>query len=205
MLSGDLKNSINVDQLHVSLLANKADRLQGKKYVVVIHDGSDLRKPEREKLEALGWVKDLDGQWIRGYGSFKSVLVDVQTAKLELLRCTPYSNGDPAFLSKKEAKDYEQGQLQDARRRKEIEALLESKAHYNLETITRDHISSVHQAIKATAPDCLIIHVLDRGFDDQALFDYRRLLCDPNAQARQGRSRREAYHQGLRSRNGESL
>jgi hypothetical protein len=178
MLSGDLKNSIKSEQLNVSLLANKAHRLQGKKYVVVIHDGSDIRKPESEKLEALGWVKDLDGQWIRGYGSFNSVLVDISSAKLELLRCTPYSNGDPLFVSKQEAKDYEQGQLKDARRRKEIEALLESKQHYNLETITRDHIASVHQAIKAASADCLIIHVLDRGFDDEALFDYITDLGD---------------------------
>jgi hypothetical protein len=42
----------------VSLPAHKADSLQGKKYVVVIHDSSDIRKPESEKLEALGWVKD---------------------------------------------------------------------------------------------------------------------------------------------------
>lgn len=133
MLSGDLKNSIDVEQLNVSLLANQAASLQGKKYVVVIHDGSDIRKPESAKLESLGWVKDLDGKWIRGYGSFNSVLVDVQTAKLELLRCSPYSNGDPAFLSKAEAKDYEQGQLKNPARRKEIEALLESKQHYNLD------------------------------------------------------------------------
>ena len=178
MLSGDLKNSINVAHLNVSLLANKADSLQGKPYVVVLHDGSDIRKPDSEKLEALGWVKDLNGKWIRGYGSFNSVLVDVQTAKLELLRCTPYSNGDPLFLSKQEAKDYEQGQLKDATRRKAIEALLESKQHYNLESITRDHITSAHQAIKAANADCLIIHVLDRGFDDEALFDYITDLGD---------------------------
>jgi len=54
MLSGDLKHSIHVEQLNVSLLSNKADVLQGKGYVVVIHDGSDMRKPESEKLEALG-------------------------------------------------------------------------------------------------------------------------------------------------------
>jgi len=178
MLSGHLKNSINLTQLNVSLLADKADSLRGKPYVVVIHDGSDIRKPESKKLESLGWVKDLDGKWIRGYGSFNSVLVDVKTARLELLRCTPYSNGDPLFVSKQEAKDYEQGQLKDATRRKEIEALLDSKQHYNLESITRDHIASVHQAIKAASPDCLIIHVLDRGFDDEALFDYITDLGD---------------------------
>jgi hypothetical protein len=178
MLLGDLKNNINVDQLDVSLLAGKSDRLRGRKYVVVIHDGSDIRKPESEKLEALGWVKGLDGKWIRGYGSFNSVLIDISSTKLELLRCTPYSNGDPAFLSKKEAKDYEQGQLKDSTRRKEIEVLLESKQHYNLESITRDHIASVHQAIEAADADCLIIHVLDKGFDDEALFDYITDLGD---------------------------
>jgi hypothetical protein len=92
------------------------------------------------------------------------VLVDVETARLEVLRCTAYSNGDPLFLSKKEAQGYEQGQLKHATRRKEIEVLLES--------ITRDHITSVHQAIKAASPDCIIIHMLDRGFDDEALLEY---------------------------------
>lgn len=178
MLSGELKNSINFEQLNVSLLADKAESFKGRPYVVVVHDGSDIRKPESEKQEALGWVKDLAGKWIRGYGSFNSVVVDVPTAKLELLRCTPYSTGDPVFVSKQERKDYEQGQIKDSARRKQIEALLESKQAYNLESITRDHISSVHQAIKALTPDCLIIHVLDRGFDDESLFNYITDLGD---------------------------
>lgn len=79
---------------------------------------------------------------MRGYSSFNSLLVDVQTAKLDLLPCTPYRNGDPDFLSKQEEKDDEQGQLKDSTARKQIEALLNSKQHYNLEQITREHISS---------------------------------------------------------------
>jgi hypothetical protein len=178
LLNGSLKNGISLGKLQSSQLKNFNATLNGKSYVVVVHDGSDIRKPNAEKMENIGWVKSLTGDLVRGYSTLNSIAVFIKEGDVRLLRCTPYSNKEPSFISKKEMKHYETGQIKDPLRRKEIEDLLEKEQEFNTDSLIRKHIKEIHQSIKAENPDCLIVHVLDRGYDSENLFAYIDELGD---------------------------
>jgi hypothetical protein len=104
LVNGHLKNTVDVEKLNSSLLVHQVAKHAGKPNLSFIYDGSDLRKGESEKLENLGWVKSLSGQWIRGYSSFNSIVLDRKKGVVGLLSSIPYSNRDPLFLSEKERK-----------------------------------------------------------------------------------------------------
>ncbi len=105
-----------MDKLNISLLANATAFLKEKAYVPVVHDCSALRKPFSEELEGLGKVKDLDGKLVNGYDSFESIAVSFRGSRLRLLQCTPFSNGDEAYVSQQECRAIENGQLKDKER-----------------------------------------------------------------------------------------
>jgi len=178
LINGNLVNVLDVEKMNENLLINSLSRLSGELRVFVIYDGSDIRKPESEKLENLGLVRDLDGKFVRGYQTMNCVMIDNQTGTLKLLNCQPYSNNDPKFVSEKELKLYEKGKLTDEKRRLEIEENLETEDNYNSKQIIRQQILKVHNKIKETNPEIVIIHVLDRGFDSEGIFNLIEELGD---------------------------
>lgn len=178
LLNGELKNVVDVEKINSTALNNSLEHLVGKYCVIIIHDVSDIRKPESDKLECLGWVRDLEGHWIRGYSAYCSVMINPSTKHLNLLSCVPYSNGDPDFVSETELAQFEKGKLQDQQRAKDIEQALEAKDNYNSKSICKKQIISIHNAIKAINPDIVIIHLLDRGYDSQELMDLLDILGD---------------------------
>jgi Transposase DDE domain len=178
MLNGSLVNGIDVSKLNESLLITKIGLFSGQKHVVLVHDGSDIRKPHSEDLECLGWVRDLNGKWIRGYSTLNSVCVNLKSKAVDLLRCTPYSSAESNFVSQEELKKYETGQIKDATRRKEIEFLLKEGLNFNYKKILFEHIQALHDAIKAAHPDMMIIHVFDRYQDDKEIFEFVHQLGD---------------------------
>jgi Transposase DDE domain len=179
MLNDSLVHGVTTEKLNESLLSSQILRFAGKSYVVLVHDESDIRKPYAESMECVGWVRDLTGKWVRGYHTLNTVCVDLQgTKSVDLLRCTPYSTNLPSFVSKSEEKLYETGQLKDKVRRAEVEALLTSDTHINYKKILFSHIQHLHDALKAQYPDVMIIHVLDRYYDDQEVFEFIANLGD---------------------------
>ena len=146
--------------------------------VVVIYDGSDIRKSESEKMENLGWVRDLEGKFIHGYQTMNCVMIDNDAKKVKLLYCTPYSNKDPKFVSEKEMKLFEKGKLTDKDRQTEIEEFLELEDNYNSKKIIKEQILAVHNKIKEVNPEIVIIHVFDRGFDSEDIFNFIDKLED---------------------------
>ncbi len=178
LINGEMVNTLTVELLNKNLLINSVSCLQGQQRVVVIHDGSEIRKPESEQMEHLGWVQALNGNWVKGYKTFDSVLIDNQKGTIKLLSCTPYSNADPKFVSQAEMVAYEKGKLADVARKKEIENLLETQDNYNSKKICLDQIKAIHDQIKKVNPEIVIIHVLDRGFDSEEIFDYIDSLGD---------------------------
>jgi hypothetical protein len=62
MLDGSLKNIVDMDKLNVNLLANSSSFEDKKAYAVILHDPSDIRKPDSGKFESLGIVKALEGK-----------------------------------------------------------------------------------------------------------------------------------------------
>jgi len=178
MINGSLKNGIDTTKLNSSILQSKIPFFSEVSYVVLVHDGCDIRKPYSESLEHLGWVRDLDGKWVRGYSTLNSIRVDMQGSSVDLLCCTPYSSELPEYVTQKERKLYETGQLRDAERRNEIEKLLAQGLDTNYKKILFSQLQSLHDSIKSSYPDMMIIHVLDRYQDDKEVFEYISNLGD---------------------------
>ena len=172
MLNGQLKNTVDVSKLNVSLLAQSVDFLRGKQHLSILHDPSDIRKPESKSLAHLGWVKDLNGKWIRGYRTFNSVCLDLSSKQVRLLACTPYSSKAPDYVSKTVLQKYEKGRLKDETECDRIGQALAQNSHYNLSSITRSQIQDIHDQFKSVRPTIVLTHILDREFVDFELMNW---------------------------------
>lgn len=91
-LDGQAKNFLNDQQINAALFENGVTRLAAKDELLVIHDGSDIRKQYASKLDDLGKVRDLNGKIINGYSSFNSIVVDLNGKDITLLNTEIYSN-----------------------------------------------------------------------------------------------------------------
>jgi hypothetical protein len=173
LLNGSLKTVVNVSKLNISMLQNNEEEFRNKECLVIVHDGSDIRKKYSEELECLDKVRDLDGNIINGYPTFNSVLIDLPNQKIRLLQSTPYSSQDKNYLSSTKLKDYVEGKLLKAER-EEVESLVESGNWYNHQTIVENHVKKIDESIRAVNPDATIVHIYDRGHDNIDLFEYHQ-------------------------------
>lgn len=171
LLNGSLQTIVDVSKLNVSLLANSVDFFKDKAYIVVLHDGSDIRKRWTKKSESLDFVRDLKGKLIPGYPTFNSVAIDLKGRQLQLLQSTPYSTKDKSYLSQTDIMDYQTNKLLKSRR-KEVEDLLESGNWYNHNSIVNTHVDRINRQIRSVNPEAIVIHVYDRGHDSVALFQH---------------------------------
>ncbi len=178
MLNGELKNVLDADKINKAMGLAAVNTQEGKYHVYVIHDESDIRKPESKVLENLGVVRDLKGNWIPGYSTYNIILVEPDSSQVHLYSCVPYSNSDPNFVSKREMELFIKGKLQDVERKKEIEAILTANNNYNSKSICLEQIKQVHADLKEVNPEISIVHVLDRGFDDKEVFELIHSLGD---------------------------
>ena len=78
LLNGSLQTIVDVSKLNVSLLANSVDFLKDKVYIIVLHDGSDIRKRWSKAPENLDFVRDLEGKLIHDYPTFNSIAIDLK-------------------------------------------------------------------------------------------------------------------------------
>lgn len=178
MLNGNLLNGIDSNELNISLLQSKLSRISDKDYVVFVHDGCDIRKAYSKDLAHLGWVRSLEGKWIRGYSTLNTVCVAMQSPQVDLLYCSPYSSELPEYVSQKERKAYETGQLKDPVRHTEIEELLAKGLDISYKKVLFAQIKAVSEAVKSKPPEMMVIHVLDRYQDDKEVFEYIESLGD---------------------------
>jgi len=95
------KNVIKDQQISDALLANGIMKLADKDELLVLHDGSDIRKKYASQLESIGKVRDLDGGIINGYNSFNSVAVDLHGKLVTPIATEIYSNREEQFVSQK--------------------------------------------------------------------------------------------------------
>ena len=96
------KNVINDKKISDALLANGIMKLADKDELLVLHDGSDIRKKYACQLESIGKVRDLDGDIINGYNSFNSVAVDLHGKLVTPIATEIYSNREEKFVSQKD-------------------------------------------------------------------------------------------------------
>lgn len=171
LLNGSLQTVVDVSKLNVSLLVNSVDFFKNKVYIIVLHDGSDIRKPWSKELEHLDVVRDLEGKLIAGYPTFNSIAIDLQGKQLRLLQSTPYSTKEKTYLSQTDINDYHANKLLK-QRRGEVKSLLDSGDWYNHNSIVHTHVNQINAQIRQVNPHAIVIHVYDRGHDSVALFQH---------------------------------
>ena len=147
LLSGRLKNSLTPERINEQTLGIGLSKLSFKNWVEIIHDGSDIRKPYSKVLPHLTKVKSLEKQMVNGYNTFNSIVISDLNKQVHLLASTPYSSSDP---------NYNQT----------------IGAGFNQDDIVFNQIKQTDEALKTQFPDVKVRHLLDRGHDDQALFEF---------------------------------
>jgi hypothetical protein len=146
LLSGRLKNSLNPEAINEQTLRAGLSNLSFKNRVELIHDGSDIGKPYSKELPHLAKVQSLEKRMVNGYNTFNSVVINDLDRQLHLLASTPYSSSDP---------NYNQT----------------TGAGFTQNDIVFGQIKQTDQALKIQFSDIKVRHLLDRGHDDQALFE----------------------------------
>jgi len=173
----EAKNVLDDKKISAALLESGVAKLAGKNELLVLHDGSDIRKQYSNKLEELGKVRDLDGSIINGYSSFNSVAVDLRGKEVTLLGSEVYSNRGEDFISQADLKFISKPLAKKATpeqktRYEELKVKAEASEYYNSALVMRQQLQKVSQALKQTNPEQSITHVIDRGGDDEALFEF---------------------------------
>ncbi|WP_139806682.1 transposase [Deinococcus hopiensis] len=92
------RTELNAETLTERLQAQGAERVAGEAEVVVVLDGSDLRKPHSQKLEHLDVVRDLKGNLVPGYHTLNAIGL-TPDGRQSLLYHRTYSTRSPGFLS----------------------------------------------------------------------------------------------------------
>jgi hypothetical protein len=137
---------ISVVETNNILIEKGAASFIGDPYVVLLHDESNIRKEYSEKMEALGKVKALDGGLVNGYHTLNSVALGQDC--IHLLSCTPYSTKEEDY--KNEA----------------------SENNFDGKSVLLDQLKNISVGFKKKSPTAVLIHIIDRGEDDQNVFDY---------------------------------
>lgn len=169
------KNVINDQQISDALLANGIMKLADKDELLVLHDGSDIRKKYASQLESIGKVRDLDGGIINGYNSFNSVAVDLHGKLVTPIATEIYSNREDKFVSQKDlkliSKPLSKKANEDDRLHYEaIQVKVKNQDYLNSTLVAKRQIQWVSEQLKKDNPSKKLTHVIDRGSDDNDLF-----------------------------------
>lgn len=172
MLDGSLKTTVTTEKINLCLLAEQSEYFRSKDYHIIVHDPSNIRKPESSKSEYLSQVKDLDNRIVNGYMTYNCVAVDLKTSPIHLIRCVPYSTEQPEYVTQEELQLMADGKLPDKEREKQINELEKQGKTFNLRTLTFDAAKVIGEQIHKDNPKAEVIDVYDRGFDYHQLFEY---------------------------------
>ena len=178
LLNGKLKSVLDDTKISRALRKRSVAALADKKRLILLHDPSDIRKPEAAKMAHLGTVRDLSGNLISGYSSFNTVATTPDGTDLQLVDTTPYSNGDPHFVTQAELSAFKSGKLQESEaastqlRCQQIARYLEEESHLNQVLVTQAQLQRIHDAFKQAHPEVILCHVLDRQFDGEPTFTF---------------------------------
>lgn len=173
----EAKNVINDKRISEALLANGIRKLAGRDELLVLHDGSDIRKKYAKQLESLGKVRDLDGHIINGYNSFNSVVVDLQGRSVTPIATEIYSNRSEEFVGQKDlkfiSKPLSKKATEEQKLRYEVlQARVAKGAYLNTTLVSKRQIKHLSEQLKKDNPCKKLTHVIDRGSDDNELFTF---------------------------------
>lgn len=139
--------------------------------VYVLHDASDIRKPNSSELEYLGTVMSLKKQVEKGYRSVNCVAIDPEKQGVHLLCHDLYSQNHPAYISQKELGIPEN--LSAAQK-----TLIAEDKHLNGMVLCKRQISTSHTLLQKDVSDRIVTHILDREYDSEDIFSHIDELQD---------------------------
>lgn len=171
----EAKNVIDNQKISDALIANGIMRLAGKDELLVLHDGSDIRKKYSKELESIGKVRDLDGHIINGYHSFNSVAVDLHGKLVTPIATEIYSNREENFVSQKDIKLVskpisKKATEEDKLHYEAVKIKVKNQQYLNSTLVAKHQIQWVSKQLKKDNPSKKLTHVIDRGSDDNELF-----------------------------------
>ena len=171
----EAKNVIDNQKISDALIANGIMRLADKNELLVLHDGSDIRKKYSKALESIGKVRDLDGHIINGYHSFNSVAVDLHGKLVTPIATEVYSNREENFVSQKDLKLIskslsKKATEEDRLHYEAIKTKVKNHQYLNSTLIAKRQIQWVSEQLKKDNSSKTLTHVIDRGSDDNELF-----------------------------------
>lgn len=168
VVDGTLVNGVDTTQIRTAQIERAARAFAAETVALLLHDGSDIRKPHSRKMENIGKVRSLDGEIIPGYCTFNTLAMSADGQTQRLLDTTPFSNGDAAYVTAEELKAFNAGDFEPlgAERTEQIRALVESDTYINQDRIWREQLTRCSQALKAVQPDIRVRHIEDRQHDD---------------------------------------
>lgn len=137
---------ISIKKTNNILLEKGVENFKGMPYVVILHDESYIRKEYSQTMESIDEVLALNGTIVNGYRTFNSVALGAEN--IYLLSCTPYS---------KKEEDYKNESSENS---------------FDSKSILFSQLENISDSFKKQNADIVQIHVIDRGEDDQDVFDY---------------------------------
>lgn len=146
-LSGKSKNGITPEMCNEALLEQSISNIDFNSTLFVIHDGSNILKPESKFQSDLCKVQDLDKVLVNGYVTFNTICVDDKEKKIHLLQSKLYSTNDSGGFN-------------------------QSMAGFTEREIMEEQVKKVDIALKEKFPDVNLIHIFDRKHDDKNWFSF---------------------------------
>lgn len=178
LLNGSQKHTLSAESVLEVIRSQAQERLGKESGVYVLHDGSDLRKPNAQNMEYLGKVMSLQKQVISGYKTLNSVAVDITGKEITLIDHTLYSTGMPNYVSKDTVRVIGQNSSK-------VPALdpvkwdnVEKETYLNNSTVYFQALLNSHNTIKRGNLAIKITHIQDREFDGEEYFEYTDDLKD---------------------------
>ena len=181
LLNGSQKNTLSAESVLEVIRSQAQERLGKESRVYVLHDGSDLRKPNAQDMAYLGKVMSLQKQVITGYKTLNSVAVDITGKDITLIDHTLYSTGMPNYVSKETLSLI--GLIgQHSPKVPNLAPVMwdniEKGEYLNNTTVYFQALLNSHNTIKRGNLDIKITHIQDREFDGEEYFEYADDLKD---------------------------
>lgn len=172
LLNGSQINTLSAESVLEVIRSQAQERLGKESRVYVLHDGSDLRKPNAQDMENLGKVMSLQKQVITGYKTLNSVAVDITGKDITLIDHTMYSTGMPNYVAKETVNLIEQHSSKVPNLDPVKWNNVEKGTHLNNTTVYFQALDNSHNTIKRGNLSIKITHIQDREFDGEEYFEY---------------------------------
>jgi hypothetical protein len=178
LLNGSQVNTLSAESILGVIRSQAQEQLGKESRVYILHDGSDIRKPNANEMEYLGKVLSLSKEVISGYKTMNSVAVDMAGKKITMVDHETYSTGLPNYVSQETLGMVHQNSPKLPSLPPFLWDSIEKGSYINNSTVYFQALLNSHNTIKRGNIDTKITHIQDREFDGEGYFEYTTDLGD---------------------------